>query len=360
MGDVDVLIHKRFHHRFDFLHKLFGHILALLDLCELRFPFSGHSRRFKLFGHGRNEAAALFSGDQVLGFTAGPPGQENLSVPAFRWWPPGWQASRCPGARLLPAYLLFQQSPSRPAGVSSVKCLGGVVRPSFSSASRTGSVSLSCTSVRTSKFSLIFSAAIAKDNPLDGFPAIVQNCLAFGCEGLSGTLDLHCGFQRSDTARPRRPAIGQRSGGEYWPRQQAKKKGSAPATLCVGRMAWWSLTFWLLMTCFAWTGMAPRKPNATAVSMTRPGKTRRHVLGKVAAVGAGIGDELLLIERLGVIEGLLCRKSQQPVGIPLEGGQVIESRWALGSLSARSLFCTRAPAAFSGILPEVPRLWLSL
>ena len=35
-------------------------------------------------------------------------------------------------------------------------------------------------------------------------------------------------------------------------------------------------------------------------------QTRRHVLGEVAAVGAGVGDELFLIERLGIIEGLLA------------------------------------------------------
>ena len=67
------------------------------------------------------------------------------------------------------------------------------------------------------------------------------------------------------------------------------------------------------------------------------GQARRHVLSKIPAVGAGVGDELFLVERLGVVEGLLRRKAQQPVGVPLERGQVVEGRWALGFFLAFSL-----------------------
>ena len=53
-------------------------------------------------------------------------------------------------------------------------------------------------------------------------------------------------------------------------------------------------------------------------------QARLHILGQIPAVGAGVSHQLLFIESLGVIEGLLRRIAQQPVGIPLESCQVIE------------------------------------
>ena len=49
-----------------------------------------------------------------------------------------------------------------------------------------------------------------------------------------------------------------------------------------------------------------------------------HVLGQILAVGAGIGQQSLLVKLLGIIKGLLCRKTEQAVCLPLQGGQVIE------------------------------------
>ena len=49
-----------------------------------------------------------------------------------------------------------------------------------------------------------------------------------------------------------------------------------------------------------------------------------HVLGQILAVRAGIGQQSLLVKLLGIIKGLLCRKSEQAVCLPLQGGQVIE------------------------------------
>ena len=50
-----------------------------------------------------------------------------------------------------------------------------------------------------------------------------------------------------------------------------------------------------------------------------------HIVGKVLAVGAGIGQQLLFIELLGIVKGLLGGKSKQTVGFPLQGGEVIEA-----------------------------------
>ena len=52
-----------------------------------------------------------------------------------------------------------------------------------------------------------------------------------------------------------------------------------------------------------------------------------HVLGQILAVRAGIGQQSLLVKLLGIIKGLLCRKSEQAVCLPLQGGQVIEFGW---------------------------------
>ena len=50
----------------------------------------------------------------------------------------------------------------------------------------------------------------------------------------------------------------------------------------------------------------------------------RHVAGQIPAVRAGIGQQLLFIERLGVVQGLLGRVAEHPVCLPLQGGQVVQ------------------------------------
>ena len=50
----------------------------------------------------------------------------------------------------------------------------------------------------------------------------------------------------------------------------------------------------------------------------------RHVSGQIPAVCPGIGEQPFLIEALGVVQRLLGGVAQCPVGLPLEGGQVIE------------------------------------
>ena len=50
----------------------------------------------------------------------------------------------------------------------------------------------------------------------------------------------------------------------------------------------------------------------------------RHVGGQIPTVCAGIGQQLLFVEALGVVEGLLRRVSEQAVCLTLQGGKVIE------------------------------------
>ena len=51
-----------------------------------------------------------------------------------------------------------------------------------------------------------------------------------------------------------------------------------------------------------------------------------HIGSQIAAVCAGIGTQLFLIQTLYIVQRLLCRVSQQPVCFSLKGSQVIQRR----------------------------------
>ena len=63
-----------------------------------------------------------------------------------------------------------------------------------------------------------------------------------------------------------------------------------------------------------------------------------HITGQIAAVSTGIGAELLFIQALQIVQGLLGRKSKQTVGISLQSSQVIEGRRLFGLFLALHLF----------------------
>lgn len=73
-----------------------------------------------------------------------------------------------------------------------------------------------------------------------------------------------------------------------------------------------------------------------------------HIVGEVAAVGAGVGAELLFIETLQIIQRLLRRVPKQAVRVPLEGGQVVERRGFL------RLFCLHDGGNSGGFAVAVP------
>ena len=64
----------------------------------------------------------------------------------------------------------------------------------------------------------------------------------------------------------------------------------------------------------------------------------RHIRSQVTAVRPGIGAELLFIQVLQIVQGLLGGVSQQPVGVSLEGGQVIKGGRLLGLVLVLHLF----------------------
>ena len=80
-------------------------------------------------------------------------------------------------------------------------------------------------------------------------------------------------------------------------------------------------------------GLHQRKEVAAAIKgrqlcrqVDHAGSRFCHVGGQIPAVRAGIGQQLLFVEALGVVKGLLRRVSEQAVCLPLQGGKVIELR----------------------------------
>ena len=80
-------------------------------------------------------------------------------------------------------------------------------------------------------------------------------------------------------------------------------------------------------------GLHQRKEVAAAIKgrqlcrqVDHAGSRFCHVGGQIPAVRAGIGQQLLFVEALGVVKGLLRRVSEQAVCLPLQGGKIIELR----------------------------------
>ena len=63
----------------------------------------------------------------------------------------------------------------------------------------------------------------------------------------------------------------------------------------------------------------------------------RHTVREIPAVRAWVGHELLLVQRLQIVQRLLRRKAQLAVGLALERGQVVERRRLFAPLPALNL-----------------------
>ena len=75
----------------------------------------------------------------------------------------------------------------------------------------------------------------------------------------------------------------------------------------------------------------------------QPRKGCRHILRQKPAVCAGIGDEPFFVKTLGIVQGLLRRKSQKTVCIPLQCGKVVQRRRVLGLFLAFHLLHRDTP-----------------
>ena len=73
-------------------------------------------------------------------------------------------------------------------------------------------------------------------------------------------------------------------------------------------------------------------------SGNKAGDAALHIVGQEAAFGARVGTELLFIERLEIVEGLLRGVAENAVGVALEGGQIVERGRFLGLFLALHAF----------------------
>ena len=90
-------------------------------------------------------------------------------------------------------------------------------------------------------------------------------------------------------------------------------------------------------------------------SRHQPRQRCRHILSQKTAVRARVSDELFLVQALCIIQGLLCCKAQQAVGIPLERSEVIERRWIFGLFLARD-FLDRGHHLLSALRKQLFRV----
>ena len=72
------------------------------------------------------------------------------------------------------------------------------------------------------------------------------------------------------------------------------------------------------------------------------GHTGHHVVRDVAASRSRVGNELLLVERLGDVQRLCRGQVEVHVAVLLECRQVVEQRRAVAGFSLRSTFVTVA------------------
>ena len=81
----------------------------------------------------------------------------------------------------------------------------------------------------------------------------------------------------------------------------------------------------------------------------KAGDAALHIVGQEAAVGARVGTELLFVEGLEIVEGLLRGVAENAVGVALEGGQVVErGRFLRLFLVFRAFDCCRLALAGVG------------
>ena len=66
-------------------------------------------------------------------------------------------------------------------------------------------------------------------------------------------------------------------------------------------------------------------------------QTVRHIRSQIPAVGAGIGAELLFIKTLEIVQRLLGGEAKNPVGVALQGGEVIKGGRLFGFVLALQL-----------------------
>ena len=164
-----------------------------------------------------------------------------------------------------------------------------------------------------------------------GFPARVQHDLPLGGEAVTGTLCRNGGLC-VPIGRTDRPKQGQRHQPQDLPFSQGQggevRGGGAPGrdnSVVVGHF----------LTVADLGGQHGSRRVQTADGSSggdQGGDGILHIVRQKPAVRPGVGTQLLFIEGLEVVQGLLGGVAQGAVGLPLEGGEVVEGRGLFGLL----------------------------
>ena len=92
------------------------------------------------------------------------------------------------------------------------------------------------------------------------------------------------------------------------------------------------------LSCIAGNGDPFAKRHSVGNQIHQHRQAVCHIAGQIAAVSTGIGAELLFIQTLQIVQGLLGCKSKQAVSISLQSSQVIEGRRLFGLFLALYFF----------------------
>ncbi len=239
-------------------------------------------------------------------------------------------------------HILFSGSLHRGHRVSSVKCWGGLLLPSLDDCRRNRK-GLSFSQLRQGFLcTLFFRLCILRFGTvsvLQCFPSGVPHRFSFGGKFLTGHTLQSQRFPNRYGAGPRRTAgAGPPAPAPLFLPQEGRK-------VCIleisGRDYCVVVGYFLIVDdCLRITGNGDPLRNgiALATRFTNTGRLSAISPVRIAAVSTGIGAELLFIQALQIVQGLLGCKSKQAVGISLQSSQVIEGRRLFGLFLALHFF----------------------
>ena len=322
LGNVGVIPHQLRRHRLDPVHEVLRRRLALCHLVQPLLPIRCELGRGQQLRQHRDQVDACLCGDQVLALALHKPAGYQL----FNDGRPGRRGAQAAPFRVLRDVLLTRVLHSRQKGVLRVGLGGRSEVLGDGDGDRLKDLPLGQGGKNTlGIFILRLLLQGGTEHLLDGPPALGKHLLSFCREGMPAAVKggrdrliherlRHC-TQQLVTDQQKDIALAHRQRRNIRLFQlQGGNQGVVVRYLLVVHQRQ-NIGEKLR------AGVEGRHPRR---QMQDHGGGLRHVAGQIPAVRPGIGQQLLFIERLGVIQGLLGRVAEHPVCLPLQGGQVVQ------------------------------------
>ena len=333
--DIRVFYHfigfdQRFDHTSDLFHKAFRGIFPFLDAEQLFLPVRRHGGRLDLLWHHSNQRRSLLGGAQKFRFLIPAPFYKAFLHQLL---------DRCrPGGRRSDAFALdFFRELIRTGcfhGLqqSVLRKMPGRIRFTF--------VDL-CFGKREYFTGFYFRkrcrfflfAPYRTDSALNAFPSRPKNSFPFCCKRCASAVEDHGSLRipmdfsdRGNQAgcnKPQDRLLTGRKPGQIFPWHGLCGDNG----MVVGHLAA------VNHLPRSYRQFFPDSINRCNL-LYKPRNQGSHIICQIPAVCSGIRDQLLFIQALGIIQGLLSGETKDPVSIPLQAGQVIQGRW---------LFCFLLP-----------------